>query len=90
MPQFVHFVSALLLTYFASRLTRLLPALRHESGVIGAHALAFAAVVAGLALLRWPDLLPSGQSLGLLGFGQAVWLVMDGLRARYIRRRRSD
>lgn len=90
MPQFVHFVSALLLTYFASRLTRRLPAFRHGSGLIGAHALALALVLAGLALFRWPALLPSAQSLGLLGFGQAVWLVMDGLRARYIRRRRSE
>lgn len=90
MPQFIHFVSALLLTYFASRLTRRLPAFRHGTGLVGAHALALVVTLAGLALFRWPDLLPAAQSLALLGFGQAVWLVMDGLRARYIRRRRSE
>ncbi len=90
MPQLIHFLSALLLTYFASRLTRRLPAFRHGTGLIGAHALAFALALAALALFRWPDLLPSARSLALLGFGQAVWLVMDGLRARYIRRRRSE
>lgn len=90
MPQFIHFVSALLLTYFASRITRRLPPLRRSDGLILAHGLALFLVLAALALVRWPDRLPSLPSLGLLALGQTVWLVMDGLRARYIRRRRTE
>lgn len=77
-------VGALLLAYFASRLTLRLPnGSRRFRSLIRAHSQAFAISVAIIAVARVPLGVFSVRQLGILLAAQITWLSIDQLRRNY-------
>lgn len=82
-------VGALLLAYFASRLTLRLPnSSRRFRALIRAHALAFAVSATLIAVARFPLGVFSVRQLGILLAAQVTWLSIDQLRRNYPENRR--
>ena len=81
MNPLVKLIGALLLTYFASRLTRCLPIGQGRSpSLLVAHSISFGAVVLAVAAIKLPQGQFTSQTLGGLLAAQLFWLVVDGAR----------
>lgn len=84
MHPLVKLIGALLLTYFASRLTRRLPIGRGRSAnLLVAHSLSFGVVVLAVAAIKVPQGQLTSQILGELLAAQLFWLVVDGTRKQF-------
>ena len=81
MDPVVRLIGALLLTYFASRITRRLAiGRRHSPRLLLVHGLAFGGVVLVVAIIKLPQGQFTMQTLGELLAAQLFWLVLDGAR----------
>jgi hypothetical protein len=77
----IHFVGALILAYFISRVILLLPlAVRRIWGLLLAHAITLALCLALVAAARAPMQAFAVQQLGELLAAQGFWLLFDLLR----------
>lgn len=82
-------IGALLLAYFASRITLRLPNnSRRMRALIRAHALAFGVSAGLIAIARLPLEVFSVRQLGILLAAQITWLSVDQLRRNYPENRR--
>lgn len=81
MHSLVGLIGALLLTYFASRITRRLPIGQGRTAtLLYAHGLALASAVLTVAAFRLPLEQFTFQTLVGLFAAQLFWLVLDGTR----------
>jgi hypothetical protein len=81
MEPVVRLIGALLLTYFASRITRRLPISHgHSPRLLPIHGLALCGAVLVVAMIKLPQGQFTLKTLGGLLAAQLFWLVFDGAR----------
>lgn len=81
MDPLIRLIGALLLTYFASRVTRRLPIRQGRlPSVLVAHIISLGVVVVVVAVIKLPMEQLTLQTLGGLMAAQMFWLVLDGVR----------
>ena len=88
MHPLAQFISALILTYFASRLVRRLPlgAGRTRRALI-AHLIVFPVLVGALLLAHGFAGAIASNAILFLALAQVLWLVLDGSRAGSVKRK---